>query len=139
MGAPLTVLYDLDCGFCRWTVALVLRLDRAGRLRPVGIQSPEGERLLAGMTPEERLAAAHVVTADGRILSGGAAAPAVAAALPGGAPLAAALSRLSGPVDRAYRWVADHRTGLSRFVPERSKRRAVQRIERHAARFRARR
>ena len=136
MGAPLTVLYDLDCGFCRWTVALVLRLDRAGRLRPVGIQSPEGERLLGGMMREERLAAAHVVTPDGRVLSGGAAAPAIAGALPGGAPLAAALRRLSGPVDRAYRWVADHRTGLSRLVPERSKRRAAERIARHAARFR---
>ena len=25
-------LYDEDCGFCRWTLAKLLRLDRDGRL-----------------------------------------------------------------------------------------------------------
>lgn len=45
-----TVLYDCDCGFCRWSVGRLLAWDRAGRLRPLAIQSPEGQRLLADLT-----------------------------------------------------------------------------------------
>ena len=39
---PLTVLYDADCGFCRWSVARLLAADRAARLRPAAILSGEG-------------------------------------------------------------------------------------------------
>ena len=56
MPAPaLTVLYDADCGFCRWSVGRLLALDRAGHLMPEPIQSAVGERLLAGIPPAERL------------------------------------------------------------------------------------
>ena len=60
-----TVLYDHDCGFCRWSVGRLLAWDRAGRLRPLAIQSAEGQRLLADLTPEQRLASAHAVDAAG--------------------------------------------------------------------------
>ena len=45
--APLLVFYDEDCGYCRWSVAQLLRLDRDRRLRLHAIQSPLGQRLLA--------------------------------------------------------------------------------------------
>jgi predicted DCC family thiol-disulfide oxidoreductase YuxK len=127
---PLTVLYDADCGFCRFCVARLLDWDRRHRLRPVAIQSAEGQQLLAAMPAEERLASAHVVDAEGRRHSGGAAAPVIARVLPAGAPVALVLGALPGPTDRAYRWVAAHRIGLSRFVPSAWKRAAVQQIAR---------
>jgi hypothetical protein len=36
----LIVLYDDDCGFCEVMLAMLLRWDRATRVRPVSIQSP---------------------------------------------------------------------------------------------------
>ena len=80
-----TVLYDHDCGFCRWSIGRLLAWDRAGRLRPLAIQSAEGQRLLADLTPEQRLATAHAVDAAGRRTSGGDALAPMAAVLPGGA------------------------------------------------------
>ena len=50
-GQRAVLLYDASCGFCRWAVAQVLRRDRALRLRPVRIQSEEGERLSAVLDP----------------------------------------------------------------------------------------
>jgi predicted DCC family thiol-disulfide oxidoreductase YuxK len=80
-----TVLYDHDCGFCRWSIGRLLAWDRAGRLRPLAIQSAEGQRLLADLTPEQRLVTAHAVDAEGRRTSGGDAMAPIAAVLPGGA------------------------------------------------------
>jgi predicted DCC family thiol-disulfide oxidoreductase YuxK len=123
-----TVLYDRDCGLCRWIVAKLLASDRRGRLRPVAIQSPEGQALLADLPPEERLAAAHAIDAAGRRYSGGAAAPPILRELPGGRPLAALLATSPRVTDRIYQWVAEHRTTVGRLVPERAKRRAASRL-----------
>ena len=79
-----TVLYDHDCGFCRWSIGRLLAWDRAGHLRPLAIQSAEGQRLLADLTPEQRLATAHAVDAAGRRTSGGDAMAPIAAVLAGG-------------------------------------------------------
>jgi predicted DCC family thiol-disulfide oxidoreductase YuxK len=128
--AGATVLYDRDCGFCRWAVAKLLAWDRRGRLRAVAIQSPEGQALLADLAPEERLASAHAIDAAGQRYDGGAAAAPVVRLLPGGRPLAAALAAFPDATDRAYRWVARHRTPLGRLVPERAKRRAAATLER---------
>ena len=99
MPAPsLTVLYDADCGFCRWSVAQLLALDRGGRLMPEPIQSAVGGRLLAGIAPAARLASAHVVPADGRVASGGGA---VAMTRTGASP--AVLSRRAFPFSRSVR------------------------------------
>ena len=116
---------------------MLLSWDRRRRLLPASIQSPEGQRLLRDVKPELRLESAHAVTPEGRVYSGGAAFEHVAAVLPAGAPLGL-VGRLFGrPVDRGYRWVAAHRTGLSRFVPDSWKKGAEARIERHAERVRA--
>ena len=113
---PSALLYDSDCGFCKWSLDKVLAWDRRRRLRPVAIQSAEGERLLAGMTEEERLASWHLVLPWGEVRSAGAAAEPLARLLPGGRPLAAAFAAFPGATDRGYRWVADHRSALARLV-----------------------
>jgi predicted DCC family thiol-disulfide oxidoreductase YuxK len=123
-----TVLYDRDCGLCRWSVAKLLAWDRRDRLRAVAIQDPEGQALLADLPLEERLASAHAVDAAGRRYSGGAAAPPVLRELPGGRPLAALLAAFPGPTERVYRWVANHRTAVGKLIPTRAKRRAAARL-----------
>lgn len=122
------VLYDHDCGFCRWTVGLLLRWDRGRRLRPVAIQSAEGARLLADVPRGARLASAHVVDAGGRLLSGGDAIAPVAAVLPGGAPLAALARRTPRAMRRAYGVVAGRRGVFGRLVSDAAKARADARI-----------
>src|SRR5262249_56758070 len=87
-AAQSALLYDEDCSFCRWSLDRIVAWDRAKRLRPVPIQSEEGARLLAPMTREARLDSWHLVGADGRVFSAGAAAPPLARLLPGGRPLA---------------------------------------------------
>jgi hypothetical protein len=70
----IAVLYDRDCGFCKWALNKILVWDRRRRLRPVAIQSEEGNHLLAAIAPERRLESWHLVT-DGEVRSAGAAAP----------------------------------------------------------------
>jgi predicted DCC family thiol-disulfide oxidoreductase YuxK len=129
-GRRSVLLYDASCGFCRWAVAQVLRWDRAVRLRPLGIQSEEGQRLLAVLDPAERLASWHLLTADGCLYSAGAAAAPLMRLLPCGQPGALLCSLSPGLTDRAYRWVARHRTGISRFVPSGARRRGFEELER---------
>jgi predicted DCC family thiol-disulfide oxidoreductase YuxK len=111
-----TVLYDRDCGFCRWSLDKILAWDRAKRLRAVPIQSEEGERLLAGMDSEERLDSWHFVGDHGKVYSGGAAAEPLARILPWGRPLALIFGTFPGLTDRAYRSVAGHRDRWARLL-----------------------
>ena len=120
------MLYDDECGFCKWSLDKLLAWDRHRRLHPVAIQSAEGRRLLAGMTEDERLASWHLVLPSGEVRSGGAAAAPLARLLPGGRPLAALFEAFPRATERAYRWIADHRSALARVVrsdPDRSLRR----------------
>lgn len=110
------ILYDRDCGFCKWSLDQILLWDRRGRLRPVPIQSAEAERLLPELSPEQRLASWHLVGPDGAAISAGAAAEPLARLLPGGRPLAYLLGRFPGATERAYQWVADHRSVLARVL-----------------------
>jgi predicted DCC family thiol-disulfide oxidoreductase YuxK len=110
-----TVLYDADCGFCRWSLDKLLAWDRAGRLRPVAIQSDEGARLLEPLTPEARLDSWHLVTPDGVIYSGGAALAPLARLLPQGTPLAVLFAAFPRVTDRGYRFVARHRARWARL------------------------
>jgi predicted DCC family thiol-disulfide oxidoreductase YuxK len=122
------LLYDADCGFCRWSLGKVLAWDRRGSLRPASIQSSEAARLLAGMSDEDRLASWHLVDADGAVHSAGAAFPALFRLLPGGSPLAALAARFPRATDRSYRWVAGNRSRWGKLVTDGAKRRADQRI-----------
>jgi predicted DCC family thiol-disulfide oxidoreductase YuxK len=103
--------YDEDCGFCRWTLGWVLRWDRRRRLEPVPIERPAD------------LDSWHFERGNERWSAGHAFAP-LLEELPGGRVLAPMARKLEWLLVPAYRWVAGHRTGLSKLVPERSKRRA---------------
>ncbi len=109
------VLFDRDCGFCLWSLDKILAWDRRRVLRPVAIQSEEGERLLASVPAARRLDSWHLV-ANGEVRSAGAAAPPLFEVLPAGRPLAAVLRAFPGLTERAYRWVADHRSLLVRLL-----------------------
>ena len=110
------ILYDAECGFCRWSLDKILAWDRAQKLKPVRIQSEEGERLLAEADPEARLDSWHLVTSDGRLFSAGAAAEPLARLLPGGRPLAAIFAAFPGLTERGYRYVADRRDRWARLL-----------------------
>jgi predicted DCC family thiol-disulfide oxidoreductase YuxK len=123
-----TVLYDADCGLCQWLLSGLLRWDRAQRLRPVALQRPEADDLLEELTPDERMASWHLISPTGERYSGGAAVAPLLRLLPVGRLPAAAFARLPGVTDRAYRWVASHRSQLSKRVPRGAKQRAAERV-----------
>lgn len=110
------LLYDRDCGFCKWSLDRILAWDRRGRLRPVAIQSPEGAELLAAVPEAARLDSWHLVGPDGHVRSGGEAAAPLARLLPGGRPLAGLFRTFPRLTDRSYRAVAGNRGRLARLL-----------------------
>jgi predicted DCC family thiol-disulfide oxidoreductase YuxK len=122
-----TLLYDSDCGFCRWSLGKVLAWDRRGELRPVALQSGEADALLPGMPAEQRMASWHLVDAAGVHSAGAGIAP-LLRLLPGGSPLGAAAARAPGAMERAYRFVAGRRSLWGKVVTDGAKRRADRRI-----------
>jgi predicted DCC family thiol-disulfide oxidoreductase YuxK len=128
-GPRATILYDADCGFCRWSLAKLLAWDRRRVLRPLALQDPGADVLLGGMDEERKMASWHLVTADGGIASAGAALPPLLRLLPGGRPLAALAARMPRTTERAYDWVAGHRTLVGRPIGQGARRRATKRIE----------
>ena len=131
-GPSADILYDEDCGLCRWVLAKVLAWDRRRALRPVAIQSAEGGELLADLSEEQRLASWHLIR-EGHRYSAGGAFPPLLVLLPGGRPLARLAKGRSGATERAYRLVADNRSAFGRLIPGGAKRRADERIRRRAA------
>ena len=109
-----TVLYDEDCGICRWSADRLRRWDRRARLAFVPIQ--RAGDLLAAVPPDRRLEAMHAVTSDGRVWTGGAALPVIVHTLPGGAPLAAIAAAAPALTERLYRAAANRRETLARFL-----------------------
>lgn len=109
------LLYDGDCGFCRWSVGKVLAWDRNDRLRPVALRNPEAERLLPPMDASSMMSSWHLVTTDGRTYSGGAVADPLLRLLPGGKPLAAICRTFPSATERIYRLVARNRGRFGRW------------------------
>jgi DCC1-like thiol-disulfide oxidoreductase len=148
------VIYDADCGFCRWSLALLLSLDRKRVLRPLPLGTAEADRLLAELTPEERAASWHLVVEpppDGpeqsrpgaaarsaplaaavpvRFSAGAAFAPALSLLRRGRIP-AAGVARIPRATERGYRWVVAHRGAVGRLVPARGRRWADRVIAAH--------
>jgi predicted DCC family thiol-disulfide oxidoreductase YuxK len=116
------ILYDPDCGFCRVCVAVVLRWDRSGRVRPVALGSEEADALLQGKPEAEWMASWHLVLPDSTVRSAGAAFSPLLRLLPGGAPLARLTDRFPGASERSYRWAARHRTTLGKLLPAAARR-----------------
>ncbi len=110
------LVYDGECGFCRWSVEKVLAWDRNNHIRPLALQDPEAERVLARVEPAARVTSWHLATPDGHVYSAGAAAAPLIRLLPGGKLLARLLARFPRATDRAYRWVARNRDHVGRVV-----------------------
>jgi predicted DCC family thiol-disulfide oxidoreductase YuxK len=132
------VIYDSDCGFCKWSLALLLSLDGLGRrrsasraLRPLPLGTAEADRLLGDLSVEERNASWHLVDEQGARTSAGAALAPALRLLRGGQIPAAAFARFTRPTERTYRWVVKHRGRLGRFVPARARRWAERVIATH--------
>lgn len=122
-----TLLYDADCGFCRWAAAKVVAWDRRRRLRLVALQDSESERLLPGMSDDARMASWHLVI-DGRVHSAGEAFPPLLRLLPGGGPVARVAAAAQPLTNAAYRLVAGRRSTLGRLVSDGARRRADERL-----------
>jgi predicted DCC family thiol-disulfide oxidoreductase YuxK len=118
------VLYDADCGFCRWSMAWALRHDRDRVLATAPIQSSLGDELLADVLPSERLRSAHVIGDDGGLRSAGAAAAEVLAALPATRVLGRLARQFPRPTERLYGVVAARRMSIGRLVGRQARRRA---------------
>jgi predicted DCC family thiol-disulfide oxidoreductase YuxK len=115
------ILYDLDCDFCRVSLAVLLRWDKRRRLRPVALGSDEAVALLRNMPEDEQMASWHLVE-HGRVYSAGAAFPPVFALLQGGRPLARLSARFPRASEGAYRLAADNRSLLGRALPAAARR-----------------
>jgi predicted DCC family thiol-disulfide oxidoreductase YuxK len=113
------VLYDGACGFCKWILGGLLKLDPDRRLRPLALQEPEAGALLSKLDPDLWMTSFHLASPDGELLSAGEALPALLRLVRGGRYPAAALARFPGLTAASYRWIAEHRTQLSRPVPGR--------------------
>ncbi len=122
------VLYDADCGFCKWLLSGLLHWDRAARLTPVALQRRDAEELLGDLAPAERMASWHLISPAGERHSGGAALAPLMRLLPAGRLPAGALALSPALTERGYRWVAAHRSELSRWVPSAGKRRAAEHV-----------
>jgi predicted DCC family thiol-disulfide oxidoreductase YuxK len=94
----------------------VLAWDRYRRVRPVAIQDPAW------------MSSWHLVDADGRVYSAGAAFPPLLRLLPLGGPLAWVTARIPRVTERAYRLVADNRSLLGKLVTSGARERASRRI-----------
>ena len=113
----LIVIYDSGCAFCTAAARWLERHDRRGRLllEPIAdAVDVRGLRLHRAALEEEM----HVVDADGRIARGFRGWQRIAFEVP---VLCPALPLLSLPGvtpigDRVYRWVAAHRSWLSRAL-----------------------
>jgi predicted DCC family thiol-disulfide oxidoreductase YuxK len=146
------VIYDNDCGFCRWSLAVLLsrdaeRSEDRRALRPLPLGTPEADYLLHDLTVEEREASWHLVidppaAADFEQLSFDLSGPATGGApitgalrfsagaafapalrlLPRGRRLAWLVARVPGTTERGYRWVAGHRGLLGHLVGRRARR-----------------
>ncbi len=127
------LLFDADCGVCRWILAKLLAWDRPQRLRPVALQDPEADSLLAEMDEQRRMASWHLVGRDRRVHSGGDALAPLLSLLPGGRPGAAIARRAPGVVRRSYDALASRRSQLGRLVSDGARRRASRRIAERSA------
>lgn len=106
------MLYDEACDACTALAAWIAR--RGVRVAPIG--SDEGGLWLRDLAPAARYAAVHVIDAEGRRHTGGAAVPVVLSALPGVRPLALVARRFPRVTDTAYRALARRRSAVARLL-----------------------
>ena len=125
-----TLLYDDDCGFCRWALDRILFWDRRGALEPMPLQSPRAAELLRDVDPAERMESWHLVLEDGTVHSGGEAVAPLARILPLGAPAALVAKTFPRAMNALYGWVAENRSRFAKLglsAPKRASRRSPSR------------
>ena len=124
------LIYDRDCGFCRWCLGKVLAWDRRRAVRPVALGTEEANGLLGDMPRADQFSSWHLVDDEG-VHSAGAGFPPLLRLLPGGRPFAAVAARFPGATERGYRFVSGNRSLWGKVVTDGAKRRADERIARH--------
>src|SRR4051812_26979092 len=122
------LIYDRDCGFCRWSLGKVLAWDRRRAVRPVALGTPEANDLLADVPPAERRKSWHLVDGAGDVHSAGAGFGPLLRLLPRGGPSAAPAERFPGATESAYRFVSGNRSIWGKVVSDGARRRADERI-----------
>jgi predicted DCC family thiol-disulfide oxidoreductase YuxK len=127
--ARVILIYDSDCGFCRWCLGKVLAWDRRRAIRPIALGTAEAKRLLGDMPLGEQFSSWHLVDESNDVRSAGAGFEPLLRMLPGGAPLASAAARFPDATERGYRAVSGNRGIFGRLVTDGAKRRADARIE----------
>lgn len=115
--ADTLVLYDGDCGFCRWSVSVALRFDRHARLRPMPLQTP-GVLDAHGIAQQDAEKALHVVTPEGQVVRAGWALWAIVRELPWWRAVRVLwyIPRFAALADWGYYRVADNRDRLGRYL-----------------------
>jgi predicted DCC family thiol-disulfide oxidoreductase YuxK len=103
------LLYDDDCGLCRWILGIILRWDRAHRLHAVALSSAYVKKLLSNMTEDERMGSWHLLGPTGEVTSAGAAIAPLMRLLPFGVLFAIVVETFPRATAHAYDWVARHR------------------------------
>jgi predicted DCC family thiol-disulfide oxidoreductase YuxK len=126
--SEVTLIYDPDCGFCRWCLGKVLAWDRRRAVRPVALGTDEAKRLLGDMPPGEQASSWHLVDEGDEVRSAGAGFEPLLRLLPGGSPLAALAGRFPNATERGYRLVSGNRSIFGKLVTDGAKRRADVRI-----------
>jgi predicted DCC family thiol-disulfide oxidoreductase YuxK len=97
----------------------------------MALQRFEASHLLADVQPAERMASWHLISPAGALHSGGAAVVQALRLLPGGRMPAVVFARFPRFTERAYRWVAEHRSQLSPLIPTTAKGNASRRVQEH--------
>jgi predicted DCC family thiol-disulfide oxidoreductase YuxK len=119
----LTVLYDGECTFCRWSVDQLASLNREHRLEFVPYQHadahPERPEIVQADRERDLAGEIHVIRPDGRVHGAGAAMFEIIDALPGGWLLRPwmMLPGARQVADRGYFLVADRRDRLGELLP----------------------
>src|SRR6266540_3697230 len=104
-----TLIYDSDCGFCRWCLGKVLAWDRRRAVRPLPLGTPEANRLLEDVPAAESPKSWHLFDDTGTVHSAGAVFEPLFRLLPGGGLFASAAARLPGATQRGYGFVSGNR------------------------------
>lgn len=111
-----TLLYDEDCGFCRWSLSKFLAWDRNHRLRPLPLQSDEADELLHDMPEKRKMSSWHLVSPEGTVWSAGAGAAPLFRLMPWGGALAIIAELFPGLTEFIYRTVSENRDILAKFL-----------------------
>ncbi len=112
------VLYDGECGFCRWCTAVLVRVDRRHQLAPRPLADPSVPRLLAQVPPHEWATSWHLVAPSGRVHSAGRAVIVVCGLLPGFGGLGLLCRAAPNLTEWVYAGLARRRRFFGRFIPK---------------------